>query len=53
MISFFHYKETINKVDRVMSKSNETFATLFVAADHIGEDLITSHDSLLDALNRV
>ena len=53
MISFFHHKESINKVDRVMSKWNETFATLFEAPGHFGEDLVTSHDSLLDALDQV
>ena len=53
VISFFRYKESITKVDRVMSKCNETFDTLFEVPERSGEDLITSHDSLLDALNRV
>ena len=52
MISFFHYKESISKVDRVMLKCNETFDTLFEVPGHSGEDLITSSDSLLDTLNR-
>ena len=52
LISFFRYKESINKVDRVMSKWNETFDTLFEVPDHSGEDLVTSYDSLLDTLDR-
>ena len=35
-----------------MLKCNETFDTLFEVPGHSGEDLITSHDSLLDALDR-
>ena len=52
MISFFHYKESITKVDRVMLKGDETLSTLFEVPGHSGEDLITSSDSLLDTLNR-
>ena len=52
MISFFHYKESITKVDRVMLKADKTLSTLFVVPDHSGEDLITSSDTLLDTLNR-
>jgi len=52
VISFFRYKESINKVDRVMLKGNETLHTLFEVPGHSGEDLITSSDSLLDTLNR-
>ena len=35
-----------------MLKCNETFDTLFEVPGHSGNDLITSHDSLLDALDR-
>ena len=52
LISFFRYKESINKVDRVMLKCNETFDTLFEVPGHSGEDLSRSSDSLLDTLNR-
>ena len=52
MISFFRYKESINKVDRVMLKCYETSAILFEVPGHCGEDLITSSDTLLDTLNR-
>ena len=50
---FFHYKESINNVDRVMSKCHESSATLTEAHRHSEKDLITSRDSLLDALDQV
>ena len=50
---FFHYKESINNVDRVMLKCPKSSASLFEVHDRSEKDLITSRDSLLDALDQV